>query len=133
MKPKSSWGIIIKDSKYLFIQRSERSSRPKQWCVPGGGIKKNEMPEQACTREVKEEVGPTMSVNKLIRSDETFNYYLCNLIDSNENIKLQLKECTEFEWINLDDLLSLGEIMELQRMIRVFSDFGFNIDMSNIG
>jgi ADP-ribose pyrophosphatase YjhB (NUDIX family) len=47
--------VIIKyQNQILFI---ENTYRHNYWYIPGGGIKKNEGPKEAGTREIKEELG----------------------------------------------------------------------------
>ncbi len=123
----SSWGLIEQDGEYLFIERSGRTSRAGQWCPPGGGRKPDESQEDACVREVKEEVGLDVVVTSLLRNDERFYYYLCKPAGAQQMITLKLNECSSYRWVNPDELLDLGEIMELKRMVRVFSDLGYTI------
>jgi 8-oxo-dGTP diphosphatase len=59
-----AWAIIEQQQKILMVKRSARTSRPGQWCFPGGGIKSTESPEQACIRECREEVGLDVEVVK---------------------------------------------------------------------
>jgi 8-oxo-dGTP pyrophosphatase MutT (NUDIX family) len=49
--------VIFYKNKLLFIKNTYRVG----WTLPGGGVKKNESPEQAAVREVREEVGISIS------------------------------------------------------------------------
>lgn len=46
--------LIQKDGKFLLARLAYAH---KSWTVPGGGVKKNESFEEACYREIKEEIG----------------------------------------------------------------------------
>ena len=53
-------GLIIQNQKneVLLHLRDESTSRyPGQWCLIGGRCEKDELPEQAAVRELKEETG----------------------------------------------------------------------------
>ncbi len=120
MKSKSAWALICVDDKYLFTKRSETTSRPGQWCLPGGGIQRSESPEDACIREVREEVGLAVTIENLVCEDGGFIYFRCKLTEESPRIVLAPRECSDFCWTAPHDLLALGSIMELQRMQRVF-------------
>lgn len=46
--------LIQKDGKFLLVRLAYAH---KSWTVPGGGVKKKESFEEACYREIKEEIG----------------------------------------------------------------------------
>lgn len=47
------------------------------WNFPGGHIEQNETPEQACIREVREETGYDVSINRLIyKDDQKFTFFV---------------------------------------------------------
>lgn len=116
----SAWGVIFKGDQCLFVQRSLTSSRANQWCPPGGGNEPNETPIQTCQREVKEEVGLDVFVGELLMENQGFYYYACELIDESQAIQLQASECADYRWIEPKNLKTLGFIMELRKMERLF-------------
>lgn len=74
LKPfrKNVAGVIINNENKVLIVN--RKNNPKHWQFPQGGINKNETPEQAVLRELKEETG----LNKLKilgRADKIHKYY----------------------------------------------------------
>jgi len=54
--------VIIEKSKILLIHRFNYGK--EYFVLPGGGIKKNETPEMAAQRELKEEVGLVVEIRK---------------------------------------------------------------------
>jgi 8-oxo-dGTP pyrophosphatase MutT (NUDIX family) len=128
----SSWALIELEEKYLFIQRSEETSRAGQWCPPGGGRKPNESQEEACIRETFEEVGIEVTIDRLLSKEETFYYFLCKPVHKTPKVVLKPDECSAYEWVRLNELLELGVVMELKRMTRVLSKLGVYLDIPYI-
>lgn len=124
---RSVWGIIEQDGKILFTLRSETTSRSGQWCLPGGGIHVDESPEEACVREIHEEVGLSTIIEDLVCEDGGFIYFRCVLKEHPAQITLARRECCDYQWVYPRDLQALGPIMELARMQRVFRALNVSI------
>ena len=58
-------GLIRKGDKVLVGQRPVGHSLAGHWEFPGGKIEKNESPEEALARELKEELGIEADIGKL--------------------------------------------------------------------
>lgn len=71
MKPKrASWipvvvGIMEKDGKVLLGQRPESGTLAGLWEFPGGKLELDETPQEALSRELKEELGIEAEVGKI--------------------------------------------------------------------
>lgn len=66
---KRAVGIVIRDEKILLIRRFRNASGwTKGWyyVFPGGGVEEGETPEEACIREIKEEVSLDAKLEKLL-------------------------------------------------------------------
>ncbi len=120
----SAWGIIHHESRVLFIRRSFEVGRGGQWCPPGGTMWKNESPEVACVREVFEETGLRVSVTKRLAKFESAHYILCTLNKGDGTVTLRPRECIDSRWISPSDLLTLGTVMDLRRIIPVLNFAG---------
>ena len=49
--------VIVRDDKILICQRTPHQSMPLKWEFPGGKVEPNELPEDALSRELDEELG----------------------------------------------------------------------------
>lgn len=79
---KSARAIIIRDGNLLVFLRKRYSKVSGDWIeyysIPGGGIDKNEKPEQAVVRELKEEMGVDIEVEALVahRAVRRYEHYV---------------------------------------------------------
>ena len=62
MKPRAA-AVIVDQGKLLLIHRVKESE--DYWVLPGGSVEEDETPEEACCREVREEVGLEIEILKL--------------------------------------------------------------------
>jgi 8-oxo-dGTP pyrophosphatase MutT (NUDIX family) len=67
----AAYGIIVQDGKILLLNSK---STDKLW-FPGGGINPDEKLKEALKREVKEEAGIGVKIERLFYFEETFFYY----------------------------------------------------------
>ena len=106
-------GILKYNNKYLAVKRSnEDEYYPGSWEFPGGNIE-NETLLEGLKREIKEEIGITLT-NEDIR---VINYYdeiknnthiieLDFLININKEVKIKLSnEHTDYKWLDKDSEL----------------------------
>ena len=72
MKRKVSRGIIFIDDKVVLLKRirKENNKYLHYYAIPGGGIEENETIEDACIREIKEEVSLDVTINKYLGVEE---------------------------------------------------------------
>lgn len=57
--------LLRSDRRLLLAQRPEGKSLAGLWELPGGKIEKNETPEEALVREMREELAVTLNVDQL--------------------------------------------------------------------
>lgn len=124
-------GIVKSKNLFLFIKRNER------WDIPKGKIEKNETPEIAAIREIKEECGLTgelMIRNKIIETYHTYEfknksvlkktYWYCLEYIGDNSTKPQLEEgITEIQWLNQNQF-SIIESNTYPSILDVLFEFG---------
>ena len=96
--------IFNEDNKILLVKLTYQRFHP--WGLPGGGLDYSEIPEDAVVREVLEETGLEIGIEKLLlvktwRPDKVGLYYLCKI---NGGVFQPSDEVSEYGYFTLDDL-----------------------------
>ena len=118
--------LIEHKQRLLFLKRSVLTSRPGQWCLPGGRINANETPEEACIREVFEEAALKVKVRQLVLQSAQSYYFNCELL-SEAVVRLNPRESSRFAWVDPLKLLKLGYIMDFRTVIPLLKDLGYPV------
>ena len=102
-------GVVFRNKKMLITRRKPEGLLGGLWEFPGGRVKDGETPEEACIREIKEEVGLTVTLPCfLTRIRHTYTHfkivmevYCCQLPSG----RVRLNGPTDFRWVELSDLI----------------------------
>ncbi len=103
-----SAAIIRKSGRILITRRKPEGHLGGLWEFPGGKVRENETPEQACVREIKEEVNLDISVESfLTRIRHTYTHfkikmdiYNCTYVSGD----LKLNGPVDYRWVTVDEL-----------------------------
>jgi ubiquinone/menaquinone biosynthesis C-methylase UbiE/ADP-ribose pyrophosphatase YjhB (NUDIX family)/uncharacterized protein YbaR (Trm112 family) len=103
-------GALVVHNRKLLAFRSEADAQA-YWRIPGGGIELNETPEQAAKRELQEELGVTIGIEKLFgpyfrHSHKAEWYFLAEAASDNlpaENTRAPEDDCF-IHWLPVDHL-----------------------------
>ena len=102
--------VIRKGNKIFATQRGYGEFKDG-WEFPGGKIEEGETPEQALTREIKEELDTEIQVGKLIDTIEydypkfhlSMDCFWCEIMQGG----LELKEHEAARWLSKEELYSV--------------------------
>ena len=102
--------IIVKDGKVFATQRGYGPWKG-WWEFPGGKMEPGETPQEALTREIKEELDAEIQVGRLMETAEwdypefhlTMHCFICNL----QSESIQLNEHEAAAWLTGDTLRSV--------------------------
>lgn len=121
----STHSIIIKNNQFLLTKRPCTARfGANRWDTPGGTLELGEQPEQGLAREILEETGLTVTVDKpvivhskmVLEKDKQLIYliYMCHYVGG--EVKLS-DEHTEYRWVNSEEALKLPLVDYLQRCL----------------
>ena len=98
-----SCAIIEREECFLAVQRSARMCHPLKWEFPGGKIEPGESPEICLKREIQEELGMNVRIEKPLRplthAYETFSITLYPFQCRIQSGSLILHEHRAFKWL----------------------------------
>lgn len=101
-------GIIYKNNKIFIARKKKGKPLAGYWEFPGGKIEQNESAKKALARELKEELGMLITVEKHI-GENLYKYpnksikliaYSCTFIEATYN----LTDHDKYEWVTIEEL-----------------------------
>jgi ADP-ribose pyrophosphatase YjhB (NUDIX family) len=115
--------VIIDDNKNIFLVKSTYQ-RFHPWGLPGGSLEYGEHPEEAVIREVWEETGLKICMEKLLLvnswlPDRVGLYYLCKIRDGTFHPTDEVSEFAYFSPESLPDIrpIDVDMIKRLHTMV----------------
>lgn len=120
-------GAIMRENQILLIKHREHKSGRAYWIIPGGGREAGESEEDCVRREMFEETGLTVSVERLLLDEivETHQWhaqhktYLCRADEGNaqpgyepEPEVAEHYAITEVRWFDLSDTASWDQLVK---------------------
>ncbi len=102
--------VIRKDNLIFATQRGYGEFKDK-WEFPGGKIEENETKEEALTREIKEELNASISIDSFIKQIKydypsfhlVMDVYFCHL----NNPHIELIEAENAKWLKIEEIYDL--------------------------
>lgn len=107
--------VIIEQSRFLVIRRSEFVRAPGLLCFPGGGIEADEDFESAICRELSEELGLQIVVSQHIWTSMTrwgtkLEWLICKRDPESVPVPAP-EEVAEVHWLYEDDLRDRTDLL----------------------
>ncbi|MFH0983381.1 MAG: NUDIX domain-containing protein [Planctomycetota bacterium] len=96
-------GVLEREGRYLMIRRAGGIPAGGTWCFPGGEIEAGESASEAIVREVREELGLTVSPEKKLwewrRADGRLTLYWWRLCAVGGELRLNPGEVQAARWM----------------------------------
>lgn len=128
---------ILNNGKLLITKRSMEKSHPGEWETPGGCSQKSETSIDTIIREVKEEIGVSLSEENLeligtqLYKKQFVDVFKTNKTINTSSIKLQLEEVSEFKFVTKEEFIKMIKNNEIVNSVAdryfMFKD-NINID-----
>jgi A/G-specific adenine glycosylase len=123
-------GVIVKSNRILITQRPPQGLLGGLWEFPGGKIKENELPKDACVREIQEELNLSVTVQKHLGQVKhaythfkvVIEVFLCN----NPRGKIKLNGPIDYRWVNVSALANYPIPSANHKIIRYVKTVNFN-------
>ncbi len=101
-------GIVRKNSKFLITQRKPEGLLGGLWEFPGGKVRKGESAEQACVREIKEEINLKIKIDSFFtRIKHAYTHfkiimdvYYCSHVSG----RVKLNGPVDFQWVTRNQI-----------------------------
>jgi len=109
--------LIIKDGKVLLIKYPESDKKASgKWDMPGGRLNVGEATLAGFKREIKEEIGAEIEVEKIVATGTYVNLvnvptffliYKVSIVDENKPLVLEKAEVGEARWCEPEEFFTL--------------------------
>jgi len=116
-------GVIANRGRIMMLKRAERMPyRPGSWDLPGGHLALGESFEQCLLREIKEETGLDVAIERLlglhkaVREPYLQALYSCRLTVY-QQVRLRPDEHVEARWVTLEEMAGMEMIPYLERVL----------------
>lgn len=102
--------ILNHDSRVLLAQRKPGKSNALKWEFPGGKLKAGESPESCLAREIEEELGLKISVNKIFSAvNYTYPHASILLLAYSAELtggRISLNDHVNIQWVPIEKLIT---------------------------
>ena len=115
--------ILDEEKRILLCEHTYRKFHP--WGLPGGGLEYGESPECGIVREVLEETGFDVRVEKLLHAESAGEFhhisliYLCSIVSGSFKPNLETVQTAFFDIDALPDLLYTEKILIRQMALQL--------------
>ena len=112
-------GAVIHNEKNEILLIHRNTPNKEQWELPGGKIEKNESPEEAAIRELKEELNVDIKDFKEDDFKMRYNWFEAEILSG--TIKLMEEKFDKFKFFSNNELLETNNLSEnMKNYLKVF-------------
>jgi len=110
-------GVIEDRGKILVLKRAPSMIyKPGAWDLPGGHLAANETFEECLAREIAEETGLTVEIDRMLGANKAPGPYMqllyaCRLSGTQREVTLQAHEHSQWCWVAVSEIAELGELI----------------------
>lgn len=110
-------GVIEERGQILVLRRAPSMTyKPGAWDLPGGHLNASETFEAGLAREIAEETGLTIEIDRLLCANKAPGPYMqlifaCRLAGDKRDVSLQAHEHADWRWTTRAELVQLGELI----------------------
>lgn len=110
-------GVIEERGKILVLRRAlSMTYKPGAWDLPGGHLNASETFEDGLAREIAEETGLAIEIDRLLCANKAPGPYMqlifaCRLSGHARDVTLQAHEHVDWRWTTPAELVRLGELI----------------------
>jgi len=112
---KGSAAICVNENKEILMVLQGKQNEQKKWSIPTGGKEENETFEECCIREVKEETGYQVIIDRKFYEKNGMSYglqihvhyYIVTVVGGERMIQDPDNLIYEIEWKSIEDLINL--------------------------
>ena len=108
-------GVIEERGKILVLQRAPSMAyKPGAWDLPGGHLAANETFKECLAREIAEETGLTVEIDRMLGANKAPGPYVqllyaCRMSEALRVVTLQPHEHSQWRWVTVSGTAELGE------------------------
>jgi 8-oxo-dGTP diphosphatase len=108
-------GVIEDGGKILVLRRAPSLTyQPGAWDLPGGHLAADETFEECLAREVAEETGLTIAIDRMLGANKAPGPYVqllfaCRPTGAQRAVSLRQHEHFDWRWVTVSEIASLGE------------------------
>jgi 8-oxo-dGTP diphosphatase len=110
-------GVIADRGKLLVLQRAPSMTyQPEAWDLPGGHLAADETFEQCLAREVAEETGLAIEIDRMLGANKAPGPYVqllyaCRPAGTQRAATLRAHEHSQWRWVTLGELAAIGPLI----------------------
>ena len=108
--------VVVREERFLVIRRSDKVIAPGMICFPGGGIENDESEEGTLVREIREELGVTITpVRRIWRSVTPWEVKLAwwlGRIDNGQALAPNPAEVASAHWVSVEEMRAMPNLLE---------------------